>query len=162
MKKLTLVLVAMLMIVSAVSFAGQTTATATATVLAATNVTKTQDLAFGSLGQGASVTILSTEAAAAAFTVSSNNFSYPTVVAFTYPANLINGSNNLAFTAQIPVYNTSNTQTGATAFSVVAGGTTNSGTDGSLYLWVGGKVTATSSQAAGSYTGTITVTVTQP
>jgi hypothetical protein len=161
MKKQIFGIVALLILVSAISFAGNTTATVTATVLAATNVTKTADLALGTVAQGASVTVLSTDAAAAAFTVS-GTANYATVCAFTYPTTLANGSNTLTFAGQIPIYSTSSTQSSGTAFSALAGGTTTTGSAGELYLWVGGKVTATSSQAAGSYTGVITVTVTQP
>ena len=164
MKKL-LVVVVLLLVVSAMSFAATTTATATATVNAATGLSKTADLAIPNVNQGGTAQQLATDAGAAAFTVT-GTANIPTTVTFGYPANLTNGGNNLPFTALMPGYNALGalleTQAGQTAFGALAGGTVNSSTvDGTLYLWVGGKVVAGASQAAGSYSGTITVTVTQ-
>ena len=163
MKKLLLVAV-LLLTISALSFAGSTTATATATVNAATvGVTKTADLALGSLNQGASSTVTALQSGAAAFTVSGSN-AVPTIVAITYPGTLANGSNTMTFTSVGAGYQNSGgaaDQSTQSAFTVATGGTVTSASDGSLYLWVGGKVTATATQAPGSYTGTLTITVTQ-
>lgn len=156
-----LVVVALVVAIAAVSFAGSTTATVTANVNAATNVTKVTDLSFGSINQGATSTITSLSAGAAHFTVLGST-SASTTCTFAFPATLANGTNTLPFTGQIPVYNNvDNTQSAATAFSVLTGGTATTSATGELFLWVGGKVVAGGSQAAGAYTGTITVTVVQ-
>ena len=163
MKKIILVAV-LLMAVSVASFAGSTTATATATVNAANvSIKKTADLALGSLNQGAFVSIAATATGAAAFSVTGGN-AVPTLVAITYPGTLANGSNTMTFTSVGAGYQNSGgaaDQSTQSAFTVATGGTVTSASDGSLYLWVGGKVTATATQAPGSYTGTLTITVTQ-
>jgi hypothetical protein len=141
--------------------AGPTAATVTATVTANVALTKTSDLALGNVAKGATKTILSTGAGAAAFTVG-GELNTPTTVTVSFPTELTAGANTLPFTGQIPVYNTANVQGSATAFGTLTGGTTNSdATTGNLYLWIGGGVTASPTQAAGAYTGQLTVTIVQ-
>jgi hypothetical protein len=161
MKKL-LAVVLLVVVVSAASFAQVTAnATATANVNAVITVTRTADLALGNVNQGGTVTVLSKGVGAAAFTVA-GAASAATTCTFTFPANLTNGGNNLPFTGQIPTSNTVATQASSTAFGTLTGGAATTSATGQLFLWVGGGVTASASQAAGSYTGQITVAVTQP
>jgi hypothetical protein len=138
-----------------------TSATVTANVNAALTITKTLDLNLGNVAQGATVTITSLTAGAATFTIQ-GAASAGTTVTVTNPVNLTFGANNLTFTAQIPRFNMANVQATSTAFGAVTGGSTNTSPSGQLFLWVGGSVTATAVQAAGSYTGTINVSFTQP
>ncbi len=160
--KRTFVLVLMLCAISLMSFAQtSTTANVTANVNAALTITNTGALALGNVAQGATVTISSLTAGAATFTIQ-GAASTGTTVAVTNPLNLTFGANNLPFTGQIPRYNTVNVQASSTAFGALTGGSTTSAADGKLYLWIGGGVTASGSQAAGSYSGTITVSFTQP
>jgi hypothetical protein len=155
-------MVLVLCAISVVSFAQtSTTANVTANVNAALTITNTGALALGNVAQGATVTITSITAGAATFTIQ-GAASAATTVTVTNPANLTFGANNLPFTAQVPRFNTVNTQATSTAFGAVTGGSTTTSAGGQLFLWIGGGVTASGSQAAGSYSGTITVSFTQP
>lgn len=162
MMKRVFVLGLALCAISLVAFAQtSTTANVTANVNAALTITNTGALNLGNVAQGATVTILSTVAGAATFTIQ-GAASAGTTVTVTNPANLTFGANNLAFTGQIPRYNTVNVQGTSTAFGALTGGSTTTSAGGQLFLWIGGSVTATALQAAGSYTGVITVSFTQP
>jgi hypothetical protein len=160
MKKLLLVAV-LLLIVSALSFAQSTTANITATVNATLSIARLTDLAIGNVAQGGTVTILSKSAAAASFQVA-GAVSALTTITITFPSDLTSGANTLPFTGQIPTYNTVAGFAASTAFGALTGGQTTSSGTGALFVYVGGGVTAGASQAAGSYSGTITAAVTQP
>ena len=54
-----------------------------------------------------------------------------------------------------PIYNTIPDAMSATQFKHKMGGSATTGTDGNLYVWVGGRVNAKNNQAAGTYTGII-------
>jgi hypothetical protein len=138
-----------------------TTANVTANVNAALTITNTGALALGNVAQGATVTITSLTAGAATFTIQ-GAASAGTTVTVTDPVNLTFGANNLPFTGQIPRFNVANVQATSTAFGALTGGSTTTSAGGQLFLWIGGSVTASGSQAAGSYSGTITVSFTQP
>jgi spore coat protein U-like protein len=160
MKKLLLVVV-LLMVVAMASYA-QVSANVTANVNAVVTVTRLTDLALGNVNQGATATVLSNVGAAASFSVV-GAANAPTTCTFAFPANLVDVSaNTMPFTGQIPRYNVVAGAGASTAFGALAGGTTNSSVGGQLWLYVGGGVTAAALQPAGSYTGTLTVTVTQP
>ena len=159
MKNLILVVV-LLLIISSLTFGQSAQATVTAKVRLALSVQKTQDLDLGFVIKGTTKTVLSSDAAAAAFTVT-GDVSAPVTVTVGFPVNLISGSNNLTFTGQIPMYSTSNLQSGAssTGFTLTGGTATTDGTSGNLYLWMGGGVSPLANQATGDYTGTINVSV---
>jgi len=159
-KKL-LVVAVLLLIISSLSF-GQTTgnATVTATVQATLSIIKTNDLALGNVQRGGTATVLSTDPGAAAFTISGTASSQVTTT-LSALADLTSNGHNMPFTLQTPIYNTSNTQTGASAFGA-APYIASTNVDGNLWVWFGGSVTASAGQAAGTYSGTITVSVTQP
>jgi len=162
MIKRILVLAFAVCAVSLAAFAQtSTTANVTANVNAALTITNTGALALGNVAQGATVTITSLTAGAATFTIQ-GAATAATTVTVTNPANLTFGANNLPFTAQIPRFNTVNTQATSSAFGATTGGSTTTSGTGQLFLWIGGSVTASGSQAAGSYSGTITVAFTQP
>ena len=57
---------------------------------------------------------------------------------------------------------TAGAQAAATAYAGTIGGQTLTSATGQLYVWVGGNVSPGAAQAAGAYTGTITIAVTQP
>jgi hypothetical protein len=160
MKKLILVAV-LLLTVSALLFAQSTTANITANVNATLTITRLTDLAIGNVNQGATVTIVSNVAAASSFLVT-GAASSATTVTVTFPANLTSGANTMPFTGQIPRWNTVAGAGTSTAFPALTGGTTNTNGTGNLWVYVGGGVTAAAAQAVGSYSGTITVAVTQP
>jgi len=158
-------LVALLMLFAVSLYAQQTattTANVTANVSALLTITKTADLTFGTIVQGATATVLSTGAGVATFTIQ-GTASASTTVTVTFPATVVNGANSMTFTGQQPRYNTVNVQgSSLTTGWGLTGGNTNSSSTGQLFLWMGGSVTASPTQQVGSYTGTITVQVTQP
>jgi hypothetical protein len=161
MKRILMLLLA-LCAISLVAFSQtSTTANVTANVTAALTITNTGALNLGNVAQGATVTITSLTAGAATFTIQ-GAASAGTTVTVTDPVNLTFGANNLPFTGQIPRFNTVNVQASSTAFGALTGGSTTTSVGGQLFLWIGGSVTASGSQAAGSYTGLITVSFTQP
>jgi Mat/Ecp fimbriae major subunit len=161
MKKLLVVTVLLLTVVGLTFADASTTANVTANVNATVTITRTADLALGNVNQGATKAIASNVAGAAAFTIG-GAASAATTVTVTVPTDLTNGSNTLPFTAVLPTYSTTGVQGTSTAFAATTGGTANTSATGTLSIWVGGSVTAGATQAAGSYTGTITVSVTQP
>jgi hypothetical protein len=160
MKRLILVAV-LLLTVSALSFAQSTTANITANVNATLSITRLTDLTIGNVNQGATVTIPSTVVAAAAFLVT-GAASSATSVTVTLPADLTSGANTMPFTGQIPRWNTVAGAGTSTAFGALTGGATPTNGTGNLWVYIGGGVTAALAQAVGSYTGAITVAVTQP
>ncbi len=138
-----------------------TTANITANVNATLTITRTADLTIGAVNQGQTRTITSLTAGAATFTVT-GAANASTTVTVTFPSELTFGTNTMPFAGQIPRYNSVATQTSSIAFPDLTGGTATSNASGNLFLWVGGGVTASASQAVGAYTGTLTVSVTQP
>lgn len=165
MKKILLVAV-MVCAISALSFAGtaSTTANVSANVTAAVTVTATP-LAFGNVTLGTSPTVLATAAGAAVFTITGGANTLTGVV-ITYPTALTSGANSMPFTNSVqPRTNTvaGNPLGSVTTWDIdnsTISGASTSGT-GFLYVYVGGQITVDAAQAAGSYSGTITVTVTQ-
>ena len=161
MKKLLIVAI-LLMVVSVASYA-QVTANISATVNANITLARTNDLALGAVNRGGTVTVLSTAAGAAAFTLSGGAANATTNCTFTVPANLTDvSSHTMPFTAQIPRSNTVANQAASSAFADITGGSATTSAAGALWLWIGGGVTADPAQVAGVYSGTITLTVTQP
>ena len=160
MKKLILVAV-LLLTVSTLSFGQSAVANVTANVNGTLSIANTGALALGNVPLNGTVTILSTQAGAATFTVTGAVLA-ATTINVTFPSNLVFSGNDLPFTGQIPRYNTVAVQGTSTAFGALTGGSTTSSAGGNLWLWVGGGVTAGASQTVGQYTGTITVGVTQP
>jgi hypothetical protein len=160
MKKLFLVAV-LLLSVSVLSFSQSTTANITANVNATLTIVRLTDLAIGNVNQGSTVTIASNTAAAASFRVA-GAANTATTVSVTFPTDLTSGVNTMPFTGQIPRYNTVAGAGTSTAFPALSGGTANTNASGNLWIYVGGGVTADPAQAVGSYSGIITVAVTQP
>ena len=160
MRKLILAAVLILSL-STLALAQSTTANITANVNATLTITRLTDLNIGNVNQGATVTIASNVAAAASFQVT-GAASSSTTVTVAFPANLTSGVNTMPFTGQIPRWNTVAGAGTSTAFGALTGGTTNTNATGNLWVYVGGGVTAAAAQAVGSYTGTVTVSVTQP
>ncbi len=134
-------------------------ASATATVQQPLSVSKTNDLAFGSVFPGLNKTVAVTEAGAAAFSIQGQaNASVD--LTFSTPSTLASGGNSLNIGTWTARRNTSNSAASGTDFtpSGTATSTTLSG-GGALYVFVGATVQPTVSQVAGTYTGTLTLTV---
>ena len=133
--------------------------TATAQVQQPVNVVGAVNLTFGNVFPGVNKSVLLTDAGAGRFDVT-GQASTPVNLAFTaLPTNLANGGNNLpvSFTSG---YNTTNSAAGATSFAPGGGASTSLSGTGSLYVFLGGSVTPAVNQAAGTYTGTVTLQVT--
>ena len=161
MKKILLVAI-LICAISALSFAG--TASTSANVTAAVTVTNNLPMAFGNVTLGTSPIVAANTGAAAAFTIS-GAANTATGVTIVYPATLVSGANSMVFTSSVlPRTNTvAAAATAVTNYSPDASdvvGALTSGT-GALFLYVGGQIAVDPAQAAGSYSGTITVTVTQ-
>lgn len=143
----------------------QPTINASATIPAVRqfNTTNATNLSFGSITPGDSVVVAPTDASSAKLNIRFNAGTKVTVAA---PASLThtNTTNTLAVASYTCNTATDNTGTGATAFTCSTGHQWTSGTvTGMTERWVlvGGKIssTATSSALAGTYSGSITVTL---
>ena len=134
-------------------------ASVTATVQQPITVTKNNDLSFGNVFPGLDKTIAVTVGGAAKFTVS-GQASTPVNLTFTLPATIASGGNNLTINSWTGHYNTVDAPTGGTSFTPSPSATTATlAVGGSLYVYVGATAAPTASQAAGSYSGTMTMTV---
>ncbi|MFZ1977397.1 MAG: DUF4402 domain-containing protein [Bacteroidota bacterium] len=138
------------------------TANVSANMTTMLTVTRNSDLTFGTVTQGATSSVASNSSNAAEFMVY-GAASTSTSVSITYPAALKNGSNTMTFNANVyPRTNTTSSYTSGTSlFTDYSSGTANTSSIGYLYIFVGGSVTTASNQASGSYSATITVTVSQ-
>lgn len=149
------------LVAGALSAHAQNSASAnvTATVQQPITVTKNNDLSFGIVFPGVDKSIAVTAGGAAKFTVS-GQATTPVNLTFTLPATIASGGNNLTINTWTGHYNTVDAPTGGTSFtpSPSATSATLAG-DGSLYVYVGATAAPTVSQAAGAYSGTMTLTV---
>lgn len=139
----------------------QTSASAnvTASVSQPLSVSATNGLAFGTLFPGNTKTIAVNEAGAAAFSISgaaSGNVS----MTFGIPSTITNGANTLTVDTWTARRNTTNSASSGTDFTPSATATQAAlSGSGNLYVFVGATAHPGSSQAAGAYTGTLTLTV---
>lgn len=157
--RVSAVLAAILSLAASAAQAQSANISATATVFTAMTVTGARPLAFGNVFPGVASTIPSTDPAnSGRFDLTGQN-SANVNLTFTLPANLTSGANNLPIGTWSGCSNTTNTVTGCSAFTPSAAATARafSGT-GALFVFVGGTVTPAANQAAGSYTGTVTMT----
>lgn len=138
----------------------QTSATieATANVLSAVTVTDVNDLVFGNVTPGVAKTVAITHAGAGLFTVTKADGTGVTL-SFTLPTDLNSGLNTLPIGSWTGGWNTSNTPTGANAFTPDAAGTNTGAAGATLWVYVGATVTPTAAQAAGAYSGDVTMSV---
>lgn len=134
-------------------------ATVTATVQQPITVTKNNDLSFGNVFPGLDKSVAVTAAGAAKFTVA-GQASTPVNLTFTLPAAIASGGNNLALASWTGHFATTDVTSGGTTFTPSASATsaTLSGS-GALFVYVGATAQPTASQAAGSYSGSMTMTV---
>jgi Domain of unknown function (DUF4402) len=132
---------------------------ATATVLTAMTVTGASPLAFGNVFPGVASTVAATNAPnSGRFDLTGSN-SANVNLTFTLPTNLTSGANNLPIGTWTGCRNATNTTAGCTAFTPSASATAAAfSAAGALYVFVGGTVSPAANQAAGAYTGTVTLT----
>jgi uncharacterized protein DUF4402 len=157
--RLAVVTLASLCSAAAAQAQNNASATVTATVQQPITVTKNNDLSFGSVLPGIDKSIAVTAGGAAKFTVA-GQASTPVNLTFTIPATITSSGNNLALANWTGHYATTDVTSGGTTFTPSASATsaTLSGS-GALYVYVGATAQPTSSQPAGSYTGSMTMTV---
>jgi hypothetical protein len=159
----TLLIIFLLNSISIAQRSASATANGTFAVAAYMTVIKLSDLNFGTIFEGTTLTVepTSPQAAQVLFNGNSNAIADVTV---TYPNVLKSGTNTMNFqnSKSNPMYNTIPNAMSATEFKRKTGGSAQTGADGNLFIWVGGKVTATRPTPAGTYTGIIQIVVVQP
>jgi len=134
--------------------------TATASVQSPIAVAGAQNLAFGNVFPGVAKTVAYSDATNAGRFDVTGQASTPVTYSFTLPANLTTGGNNLPIASWTGYLNGANSTSGGAAItpsSTPAGSTLSAG--GTLYFFVGATVTPPVNLPAGSYTGTVTLTV---
>ena len=134
-------------------------ASVTAEVQQPITVTKTNDLAFGTVFPGLNKTIAVTDAGAAAFTIAGQAGANVNLT-FTIPATLSSGGNTMPIASWSARHNTANSAAAGTTFTPSASATsTTLNGSGALYVFVGATAQPAVSQVAGTYSGTLTMTV---
>ena len=132
---------------------------ATASVQQPINVVGFQALAFGNVFPGVNKTVAANDLTNAGRFDVTGQASTPVTISFTLPATLNSAGNTMpiaSYTGQSALLNTG---AGAVAFNPVVGTTTSLSGAGALFVWVGAQVQPATNQAAGNYSGTITMTV---
>ena len=137
------------------------TVNVSATVQTPLTVATTRPLDFTTVFPGLAKTITPAGATSGLVQVT-GQASAQVSVSFVTPANLTNGANNLPITfgGTAACHNTTNSTSGCTSFDPAGAAVTPLlGTTGGLFVFVGGTVTPSATQVAGTYTGTITMNV---
>ena len=133
--------------------------TATANVFQPITITGARTLDFLNVFPGVNKTIAIAAATSGRFDVVAQA-SQPMSLTFTLPTNLTSGLNNLAIATWTGCWNGVNTTTGCTAFTPSGSATSSTvGGASTLFVFVGATVAPTAAQVAGTYTGTVTLTV---
>jgi hypothetical protein len=152
---------ALFMLAAAGPVLAQTAANAsvTATVAQPLAVNATAPLAFGTVVPGTNKTVAVSDASAAAFTISGNALGVVSLT-FTLPGTLASGGNTMPVANWTGRRNTTNNAGAGTDFTPSSTPVQGSlSASGELYVFVGATAQPGASQAAGSYSGTITLTV---
>jgi hypothetical protein len=158
--KLSLVVAALVLTSTALQAqSNNASITATASVQTPINVVGAQQLSFGNVFPGVSKTVAATDLTNAGRFDVTGQASTPVSISFTLPATLASGSNTMPIASYTGVYAQNNAQTGGTAFSPAASANPTLNGSGALWVWVGAQVQPATNQAAGVYTGSITMTV---
>ena len=132
--------------------------TATATVFTPITITGTRNLDFGNVFPGVNKTIAVAAATSGQYQLGGQAGANVNLT-FTLPTNLVSGANNLPIGTWTGCTNATNTTAGCSSFTPSASATpTAMSGAGALFVWVGGTVSPAANQAAGSYTGTVTLT----
>jgi hypothetical protein len=132
---------------------------ATATVLSALTVAAGNNLAFGNVTPGVNKTVAIADAGAGRFDVTKAANSGVTL-SFTLPTDLASGGDLLPIGTWTGGWNTSQTPVGANGFTPSGAGTNTSVTAGTaIHVYVGATVSPAAAQAAGNYSGNVTMSV---
>jgi len=133
--------------------------TATASVQTPINVLGAQALGFGNVFPGVNKTVAATDLTNGGRFDVTGQASSPVTLSFTLPATLSSGANTMPIVNYTGVHALLNTQAGGIAFTPSAGATPTLSGTGALFVWVGAQVQPATNQAAGVYSGSITMTV---
>jgi len=131
----------------------------TASVQQPITVTAGNALAFGNVFPGKAATVAVASANAGTFTVA-GQATTPVSMTFVLPTNLTSGANNLPIGTWTGNWNTSNAPTGTSFTPAATASAATLSATGQLYVFIGATVTPAVAQVAGSYTGTVSMTVT--
>ena len=123
-------------------------------------VTRLADLSFGTMYAGMPTQVLHTDATAAQFEVQGPRDA-TVLVTFSLPSSIRSGANTLPvmFQPGDASWSGQDRPSGRTTFDPAAGTTVVVPRSRRFYVWLGGTVSPPMSQPAGSYAGTLTVTV---
>jgi hypothetical protein len=153
------ILIATVALATPLAAQNSASANVTATVQQPITVTKNSDLSFGSVFPGLDKSIAVTAGGAAKFTVSGQS-STPVNLTFSLPSTITSSGNSMTVGTWVGHFSGTDQTTGGTSFTPSASATaaTLSGT-GALFVYIGATVQPTVSQASGSYSGSMTMTV---
>lgn len=156
--RVSAVVAALLSLGATAAMAQSANINATATVLQAMTVTGALPLDFGTVFPGVAKSVGVAAATAGRFDLTGQS-SANVNLTFTLPTNLTTGVNTLPIGTWTGCTNAINTAAGCTAFTPSAAPTASAFSGaGALFVFVGGTVTPGAAQAAGTYTGTVTLT----
>jgi hypothetical protein len=134
-------------------------ASLTASVQQPITVTKNKNLSFGSVFPGVDQRVPVTATGAGKFTVA-GQASTPVNLTFSLPATIASGAANLAIGSWTGRHNSLDQPSGGTNFTPSASAITATlSALGGLYIFIGATAQPTTTQAAGDYSGTMTMTV---
>jgi hypothetical protein len=156
------VVAALLSLPAALAAQNSASASATAEVQQPVTVTKTNDLAFGTVFPGVNKSVTVNGGSAASFSIA-GQASAAVTLSFSLPASLASGGNTLPLASWVARRNTTNSAASGTDFTPSASASAATlHTDGNLYVFVGATAQPAVAQAAGSYSGTLSMTVVYP
>jgi len=133
--------------------------TATATVQTPINVLGAQQLSFGNAFPGVNKVVAATDLTTAGRFDVTGQASTPVTLSFTLPATLGSGANTMPIVNYSGMHALLATQVGGVAFTPSAGANPTLSGLGALFVWIGAQVQPATNQAAGVYTGSISMTV---
>ena len=133
--------------------------TATANVQTPINVSAFQQLNFGNVFPGVNKTVATADLANAGRLDVTGQASAPVTLSFTLPSTLSSGANTMPIDSYSGVRADNTSQTSGIGFIPGASNPATLSAAGALYIWIGARVTPPTTQAQGTYTGTITMTV---
>jgi len=134
--------------------------TATATVQTPINVIGAQALAFGNVFPGVNKSVAATDLTNAGRFDVAGQASAPVTLSFTLPATLSFGANTMPIDSYSGMRADNSAQTvGVVAFTPGASNSATLSAAGSMFVWVGARVTPATNQAQGVYTANVTMTV---
>lgn len=134
-------------------------ANVTASVQQPITVTKNRDLSFGNVFPGVDRRVPVTAIGAGKFSVAGQG-STPVNLTFSLPATIASGGDNLALGDWTGRHNSLDQPSGGTNFIPSASATAATlNASGALYIFIGATAQPTTTQAAGNYSGTMSMTI---